>query len=101
MSNETTSGHVHNLKLAPQYFDDVYEGKKTFECRINDRNFEVGDELILYEFNPVTKCFLGRVFCVRVTYILPGGQHGILSGYVVMSVTRIPGAEINMNRIND
>ncbi len=38
---------THELKLDIKYFDDVKTGKKKFEIRKNDRDFEVGDILDL------------------------------------------------------
>ena len=42
----------HELKLHPRYFHRVADGTKTFEIRKNDRDFQVGDRLILNEFDP-------------------------------------------------
>jgi ASCH domain. len=39
---------IHELKLDTEFFDDVKSGKKNFEIRKNDRNFEVGDTLFLF-----------------------------------------------------
>ncbi|WP_212746597.1 DUF3850 domain-containing protein [Lactococcus raffinolactis] len=39
---------IHELKLDTEFFDDVKLGKKNFEIRKNDRNFEVGDTLHLF-----------------------------------------------------
>lgn len=36
---------THELKLDIKYFDDVKSGKKNFEVRKNDRDFQVGDIL--------------------------------------------------------
>lgn len=44
---------THELKLDIQYFDDVKSGKKNFEIRKNDRDFQVGDILEL-------KAYAGR-----------------------------------------
>lgn len=41
---------THELKLDIRYFDDVKSGKKNFEIRKNDRDFKVGDTLILEAF---------------------------------------------------
>ena len=41
---------VHDLKILPQYFQSVSSGEKTFEIRFNDRQFSVGDTLILKEY---------------------------------------------------
>lgn len=42
--------NIHVLKTVQPYFDDVASGKKTFEIRKNDRNFQVGDLLQLWEY---------------------------------------------------
>lgn len=33
-------GIIHALKIDPNYFDDVVQGRKTFEIRKNDRGFK-------------------------------------------------------------
>ena len=38
---------THELKLDVKYFEDVKSGKKNFEIRNNDRDFQVGDILEL------------------------------------------------------
>lgn len=42
----------HLLKSHPSVFEDVVQGRKTFEIRINDRDFAVGDRIMLREFDP-------------------------------------------------
>jgi len=42
----------HELKLHPKYFPRVQSGEKSFEIRKNDRDFQVGDRLILREYDP-------------------------------------------------
>ncbi|WP_368648012.1 DUF3850 domain-containing protein [Castellaniella ginsengisoli] len=44
-----TTGRTHSLKTDPEVFQAVFEGRKTFELRVNDRGFRVGDELLLKE----------------------------------------------------
>ena len=41
---------IHHLKTKPEYFQVVINGKKPFEIRFNDRNFQVGDKVILEEY---------------------------------------------------
>ena len=41
---------IHELKILPQYFKEVISGSKTFEIRKNDRNFCIGDRLVLKEW---------------------------------------------------
>lgn len=43
---------VHYLKTWPRYFDDVRSGRKSFEWRVDDRSFAVGDTLVLQEWRP-------------------------------------------------
>lgn len=42
---------VHELKIAPEYFNDVRTGSKIFEIRKNDSNFKVGNQSFLKEWN--------------------------------------------------
>lgn len=42
----------HDLKIFPRYFEEVVNGSKRFEIRKNDRDFKVGDEVLLREYNP-------------------------------------------------
>ena len=44
---------MHELKIWPEYFLPVIEGRKTFEVRReDDRTFAVGDTLVLREWKP-------------------------------------------------
>lgn len=45
--NDRIPCNTHELKILPKWFEDVQANKKNFEIRKNDRNFEVGDYLIL------------------------------------------------------
>ncbi|KXT63177.1 DUF3850 domain-containing protein [Lactococcus sp. DD01] len=49
---------THELKLDVKYFDEVKNGTKNFEIRKNDRDFKVGDILILKAFMPGLKTFV-------------------------------------------
>ena len=41
---------IHDLKILPEYYDAVDKGVKTYELRFDDRNYAVGDMLILREW---------------------------------------------------
>lgn len=72
----------HDLKIKPCFFREVINGKKTFELRYDDRGYEVGDILILREFD---KGYTGFVAAVEVTSLLKGFE-GLKPGFVIMSI---------------
>jgi len=37
----------HNLTIAPEHYNNVAAGTKTFEIRVNDRAFQKGDTVTL------------------------------------------------------
>jgi ParB family transcriptional regulator, chromosome partitioning protein len=79
---------VHEIKTRADVFDASAKGLKTFEFRYDDRGYEVGDQLRLLEFTDGREfgALTGRVLTVVVTYLLRGGEFGIPTGYVVMSI---------------
>lgn len=77
---------VHELKTVQPFFDMVASGKKRFELRKNDRQFGWNDVLILREYNPVTKCYMGNEVVVRITGILDQFV-GLQSGYCILSIS--------------
>ena len=82
---------IHAIKIQPPYFDDVISGKKLFEIRLNDREYQEGDYLALNEWEQ-TSCvgghYTGRSCLVLVDYILYGAQLGIGldEDYCIMSI---------------
>ena len=75
---------THELKIIPKYFKDVVDGDKNFELRKNDRNFKVGDSLMLKEFDH--GAYTGDSGQVVVTYILVGGEYGLNKDYVILGI---------------
>lgn len=76
----------HHLKILPEYFEAVIEGKKKFEIRKNDRDYKVGDGIFLNEFDG--EKYTGESLLVFITYILQGGQYGLEKDYVIMSIEK-------------
>lgn len=86
---------IHELKILPQYFIDVTNGKKTFELRKNDRDFHVGDILMLKEFNQDKQYetmeegflsnFSGKKILRQISYILKDIE-GLNKDYVILGV---------------
>lgn len=75
----------HELKIWPEYFQAVASGQKNFEIRKNDRDFKVGDILILKEYDSVKKEYTGDYVGREITYIM-NEQPFVPEGYVVMSI---------------
>lgn len=80
---------VHELKILPEYFKEVISNKKKFEVRKNDRNFKVGDSLVLKEY--INGEYTGAICICEVTYILQGGKYGINKDYCILSINKVTG----------
>ena len=71
----------HELKIKPEYFAAVVSGDKTFEIRNNtDRNFQVGDTLVLKSWDGE---FNGNFVERTISYITDFEQK---PGYVVLGL---------------
>ena len=77
---------VHELKIAPNYFEKVVSKEKSFEVRYNDRDFKIGDILKLMEY--VDGSYTGQSIYVKVTYILREFE-GLQPNFVVLSIELI------------
>lgn len=80
----TGAANVHHLKVWPQYFDAIVLHGKRFEVRKADRNYQVGDRLVLNAWDPMEQAYTGHGCNGTINYIMPGGQHGIAEGYAVI-----------------
>lgn len=79
---------IHDLKCWPQYFQGLLDGVKTFEIRERrDRDFSVGDTLLLREWDPTTERYTGRRCERLVGYITDFGQK---PDHVVMAINAAP-----------
>lgn len=85
MRNRKVINMIHELKILPKWFEDVAHQKKTFEIRKNDRDYNVGDTLILKEW--CRGKYTGREIKRTVSYIYYGdGTYGLSDDYVVMAM---------------
>ncbi len=74
---------THELKTFPSNLDAIISGIKTFEVRLYDRDYRVGDVLVLKEWwNDV---YLGRAVRRQIVFIQPGW--GLEDGYVVLGLS--------------
>lgn len=74
---------VHKVKIRPEYYEPVISGKKTFEVRYNDRDYQVGDALLLREWDE--SGYSGRESLFDITYMLKD-YDAIKEGYVILSI---------------
>jgi len=86
---------VHQLKTWPIFFEAVLNGTKTFEFRLNDRNFQVGDKLDLMEYDPDAEGYTGR-HCHRfVSYVLDANPFFDFKGHVILGLKPVEIPEIS------
>lgn len=79
------SGMIHELKIQSEYFVAVNNKTKTFEIRKNDRDFKVGDKILLREIDSCGK-YTGRMSWWEITYITDYAQQ---ENYVVMAIREL------------
>ena len=64
--------------------------KKNFELRKNDRDFRVGDTLVLKEWNPETKCPTGQQLHYTISYIVKANDipsnWGLLKDFCILGL---------------
>jgi|CXWL01.1.fsa_nt_gi hypothetical protein len=72
---------IHELKCWPEQFAALRDGIKSFELRMNDRDYRVGDTLRLREWYPDDERYdddkdageyTGRSVDAEVTYMIEG-----------------------------
>lgn len=74
------------VKTKQPYFDDVKLRRKNFELRYNDRDYRVGDVLVLEEYDGTG--YSGRVEKRTITYILKEcPQFGLEAGYCILGLS--------------
>ncbi len=88
---------THEVKCWPEFFQAMADGFKQFDCRMNDRDYQVGDVVVQREWSPGGPAtqrdrgeYTGRELAFLVTYILRGKEGGTLFGvmesYVVLGL---------------
>jgi hypothetical protein len=63
----------------------VRDGIKRFEVRKNDRDYQVGDILILQEWNHEENYYIGYSLSCRITYMMQG-EFGLPPDIAVLQI---------------
>ena len=88
---------THKLKILPDFFEATLSWDKLFETRKNDRDYKVGDDLELWEWDTDTGTYSGRHIFAGVSYILSDPQF-VPVGYITMGI-RINGRCLTLGNI--
>ena len=76
---------LHELKILPEYYEEVKAGNKTFEVRKNDRDYMKNDTLHLKAWDG--EKYLNRPPLERrITYILDNFPEALKEGYVILGL---------------
>lgn len=60
----------HFVKCWPDHFEKIFDGTKPFELRKNDRDYRVGDQVIIQEWIPETETYTSRVVVWQIAYLI-------------------------------
>tara|TARA_R110002020_G_scaffold296776_1_gene512541 strand:+ start:2474 stop:2737 length:264 start_codon:yes stop_codon:yes gene_type:complete len=60
---------THRIKTVDPFYCDVLRGDKKAEIRRHDRDYRIGDILVLQEYDPETGDILGD-YAVRITGVV-------------------------------
>lgn len=75
----------HELKILPKYYKEVSCHRKTFEIRKDDRDFKVGDIVLLREWDG--KDYTGHQTKRKISYILrDAGKYGLEKGFCILAL---------------
>lgn len=78
---------THELKIWPEYYNELIQGNKNFEIRKHDRDFQVDDILRLREWEESSKSYTGRESTAVITYILTNKEFkGLVSNYSALGI---------------
>ena len=87
---------VHELKCWSEYFRALSRPeprkRKTLEVRRNDRDYKVGDYLVLREYDPKTEKYLDNIQVFLVSHIV--AEPFMTEGLIAMSLYAPSCAEV-------
>ena len=88
MKRKENDMKTHDVKCWPEWFNPLWEGRKPFEVRFNDRDYQKDDILNIREFDPGIGEYSGRMVKTDITYVLTDPEHPfkLPDGYCVLGL---------------
>lgn len=99
---------LHELKILHEYLIDITLGKKTFELRKNDRDYQVGDLIRFIDIREDDSAAKNSIYknqiepnidentLYRITYVLKGvEQYGIDKDYCILAIKKLNIKEVS------
>lgn len=75
---------THSIKIASRYYEAVLRKDKKFEIRKDDRGYQVGDTVILEEWDEEKEQYSGRWQQVKISFVLRNcPEYGLMDGYCI------------------
>lgn len=94
---------LHELKILHEYLIDVSIGKKTFELRKNDRDYQVGDLIRFIDIREDDSTAnknqiepnIDENTLYRITYVLKGVEkYGLDKNYCILAIKKLDIKEV-------
>ncbi len=87
-------GNIFYKKILPQYFEEILKGNKDFELRKDEDDIQVGDRLVLNEFDGTN--YTGQYIAKDVKYVLRNcPQYGLMDGYCIIGLSETMICKLN------
>ncbi len=78
----------HVLKTHSLPFQAVWDGRKLYEVRVNDRDYKIGEHVVLREYTPGAG-YSTRSIQFIITYITPGGSWGLPDDLCILGFNQV------------
>ena len=77
---------LHQLKIKRCYYQHIVEGKKKFEVRFNDRDYQVGDEITFDVISKPSELIFHPGDFYKIVYVHVG--LGMEKDFVVLGIEK-------------
>lgn len=94
-ADPTRKPRIHHVRSWSWLFDPINAGRKTHDLRIDDRDYAVGDLLVLNRYDPERGQLTGEQCTVEITYITSRDHPCAFSSavlskdYVILSIRKL------------